>query len=47
MGPAGTKRISMDLALAPMITFLTDEMVRPLKGFQILGLEPINGHFKY
>ena len=26
---------------------LSGERVRPLKGFQILGLEPVNGHFCY
>ena len=25
--------------------FLTGERVRPLNGFQILGLEPVNDHF--
>ena len=45
MGPDGTKRLSVDFAYALMIPFLTDEMIRPLKVFQILGLEPVNSCF--
>ena len=47
MGPAGTKRISINFASALMIPFLTGEMVRLIKGFLILGLEPVNIRFKY
>ena len=31
--------------LCPDDTVLMGERVMPLKGFQILGLEPVNGHF--
>ena len=30
-----------------MIPFLMGERVGPLNGFQILGLEPVNGFFLY
>ena len=45
MGPAGTKRLSVNFSLALMIPFLTGERVRLLKGFQILGIETVNGCF--
>ena len=36
MGPADTKRISIDFYEAPMIPFLTGERIRPLNGFSDL-----------
>ena len=45
MGPASTKQLSIDFYYAPMILFLTGESIRPLKDFQILGLETVNDRF--
>ena len=42
-GPSGTKRIFIEEL---MISFLTGERVRPLRAFQILLLETINGRFE-
>ena len=40
MGPAGTKRLSVDFSKALMIPFLTGERVRPLKVFNYYDLKP-------